>query len=306
MSTCKCERRTFSLVSPFSRANRNTFRQNLVSGDKSVVFPILQWLLEKLPEHKERSYLGRYLSKIDIPSEFLSDPEIAEQHDRVGDRSRNSSRDHHGRDSLCFQYDELMEEFKEVHRAYKEMTSTPHTIEDLRRDIKQLEDEKETLHKRLERQKTRIQKVPASQIELAKNYRKEVEKEEKLNAMKQDLANAIHQLEQKSQRLERQITDQRASSSDQSPEGSHISQTFARHSFLFFSFSDYETNGRRQSGQRLSGHRQIPETTEPDENETEVLRRSDEQQSSRSNWIGQLSREGSRERVVDHVQVSFL
>lgn len=62
---------------------RNTFRQNLVSGDKSVVFPILQWLLEKVPEHKERAYLGRYLSKIDVPSEFLSDPEIAEHYERV-------------------------------------------------------------------------------------------------------------------------------------------------------------------------------------------------------------------------------
>lgn len=63
--------------------SRNTFRQNLVSGDKAVVFPILQWLLEKVPEHRERAYLGRYLSKIDIPSEFLSDPEIAEQYERV-------------------------------------------------------------------------------------------------------------------------------------------------------------------------------------------------------------------------------
>jgi len=114
-----------------------------------------------------------------------------------------------------------MEEFKEVHRAYKELTSTPHTIEDLRRDIKQLEDEKETLQKRLERQKTRVQKVPAAQIELAKNYRKEVEKEEKLNTMKQDLNNVIHQLEQKIQRIERQIADQRSSSFDQSPEGIH-------------------------------------------------------------------------------------
>jgi intraflagellar transport protein 81 len=114
-----------------------------------------------------------------------------------------------------------MEEFKEVHRSYKELTSTPHTIEDLRRDIKQLEDEKETLQKRLERQRTRVQKVPAAQIELAKNYRKEVEKEEKLNTMKQDLNNVIHQLEQKIQRIERQIADQRSSSFDQSPEGIH-------------------------------------------------------------------------------------
>jgi len=67
----------------FCFINRNTFRQNLVSGDKSVLFPILQWLLEKIPEHKERAYLGRYLSKIDIPTEFLSDADIAEQYERV-------------------------------------------------------------------------------------------------------------------------------------------------------------------------------------------------------------------------------
>jgi chromosome segregation ATPase len=126
-----------------------------------------------------------------------------------------------------------MEEFKEVHRSYKELTSTPHTIEDLRRDIKQLEDEKETLQKRLERQKTRVQKVPAAQIELAKNYRKEVEKEEKINTMKQDLNNVIHQLEQKIQRIERQISDQRSSSIDQSPEGKEY-LFFLNYLFLFF------------------------------------------------------------------------
>lgn len=115
-----------------------------------------------------------------------------------------------------------MDEFKEVHRAYKELTSTPHTIEDLRRDIKQLEDEKETLEKRLERQKNRVQKVPAAQIELAKNYRLEVEREEKLNTMKQDLNDVINQLEQKIQRLERQLADQRSSSTDQSPDGKYF------------------------------------------------------------------------------------
>ncbi len=74
---------SIALHSPSFVFFSNTFRQNLVSGDKSVVFPILQWLLEKVPEHKERAYLGRYLSKIDVPSEFLGDPEIAEQHERV-------------------------------------------------------------------------------------------------------------------------------------------------------------------------------------------------------------------------------
>jgi hypothetical protein len=67
-------------------SSSNTFRQNLVSGDKSVVFPILQWLLDKVPEHQERAYLGRYLSKADVPTEFLSDPEIAEQYEHVKQR----------------------------------------------------------------------------------------------------------------------------------------------------------------------------------------------------------------------------
>jgi chromosome segregation ATPase len=142
-----------------------------------------------------------------------------------------------------------MEEFKEVHRQYKELTSTPHTIEDLRRDIKQLEDEKETLQKRLEKQKPRVQKIPAAQIELAKNYRQEVEKEEKLNTVKQDLHNTIHQLEQKIQRLERQVADQRSSAYDQSPEGnpqtilSNFSNRFSRFC------SDHETDGRRKSSE---------------------------------------------------------
>ena len=36
----------------------------------AVVFPILQWLLEKVSEHKEPAYLGQNLSKIDIPAAF--------------------------------------------------------------------------------------------------------------------------------------------------------------------------------------------------------------------------------------------
>lgn len=189
------------------------------------MFPILQWLLEKIPEHKERAYLGRYLSRADVPTEFLSDPEIAEQYERVRVRcSRRCSSS-----SLRFQCDEMMEEFKEVHRTYKELTSTPHTIEDLRRDIKQLEDEKETLQKRLEKQKPRVQKIPPAQLELAKNYRQEVEKEAKLNTIKQDLHAQVHQLEQKIQRLERQVNDQRSSSYDQSPEGRSTTDTSHPH-----------------------------------------------------------------------------
>ena len=53
-----------------------------------------------------------------------------------------------------------------------------------------------------------------------------MEKEEKLNTMRQDLINVIHQLEQKIQRLKRQISNQCSPLSDQSPEGKYFSKEF--------------------------------------------------------------------------------
>jgi intraflagellar transport protein 81 len=48
----------------------------LVTGDKIVVHPIMKWCLEKFAELKKRAYLARFLVKIEIPHEFLSDPQV--------------------------------------------------------------------------------------------------------------------------------------------------------------------------------------------------------------------------------------
>jgi hypothetical protein len=34
-------------------------RQGLVQGEKYVVYPVLEWLLQKMPELKKRAYLAR-------------------------------------------------------------------------------------------------------------------------------------------------------------------------------------------------------------------------------------------------------
>ena len=66
--------------------------------------------------------------------------------------------------------------------------------------------------------------------------------------MKQDLNNLVHQLEQKIQRIERQIADQRSSSVDQSPEGKlPFVILSSSSSFLYSYLSNYETYGRRKS-----------------------------------------------------------
>ena len=62
---------------------RSTFRQGLVQGDKPVVYPIIQWLLESSTDLKKRAYLARYLVKLDIPHDMFIDNEITETHNTV-------------------------------------------------------------------------------------------------------------------------------------------------------------------------------------------------------------------------------
>ena len=62
---------------------RNTFRQNLVSGEKHVIHPILFWLLNNIDELKKRAYLAKYLVKLDIPPEILGDADVTDIFDKV-------------------------------------------------------------------------------------------------------------------------------------------------------------------------------------------------------------------------------
>lgn len=54
-----------------------------MTGSKPVVHPILHWLLQRVPELKKRAYLARFLVKLDVPAEFLTDEVIAEVYRQV-------------------------------------------------------------------------------------------------------------------------------------------------------------------------------------------------------------------------------
>lgn len=63
---------------------RKAFRLGLVQGDKAVVYPILHWLLQRVPDLKKRAYLAGFLMKFDIPLEILQDDEVQRMHTMVG------------------------------------------------------------------------------------------------------------------------------------------------------------------------------------------------------------------------------
>jgi len=48
-----------------------------------VIYPILQWLLERLPDLRKRAYLAKYLVCMEIPGDLLADQELYELNEAV-------------------------------------------------------------------------------------------------------------------------------------------------------------------------------------------------------------------------------
>ena len=55
----------------------------MVEGHKQIVYPVLEWLLNRIPELKKRAYLAKYLVKVDLPPEVAADPDVSEIYEQV-------------------------------------------------------------------------------------------------------------------------------------------------------------------------------------------------------------------------------
>lgn len=109
-----------------------------------------------------------------------------------------------------------MMQFKETHKNYDHLVSTQHTTADLKKEIEQMEEEKEQIIKRLERIKKRVDSVnnANTMLELSRNYRQEVEREEKTNQQKSELKSELSSFDQKIDRLEKVLREQQNSYHD--------------------------------------------------------------------------------------------
>jgi len=62
---------------------RSSFRAGLVQGEKLVIYPILEWLLQRVPDLQKRAYLARFLYKVDVPPEIMQEDQIPELYSQV-------------------------------------------------------------------------------------------------------------------------------------------------------------------------------------------------------------------------------
>ena len=114
---------------------RNAFQEGLLQGQSDVIHPILHWLLQRTTELKKRAYLARFLLKIDIPAEMNSDSDVVDFYE---------------------QYEHLIGEFKQVHRQWDASQTLTDSVSDLRKDMATMEDDREVLIRRIERNQRKV------------------------------------------------------------------------------------------------------------------------------------------------------
>ena len=117
----------------------HVFRQGLVEGEKQVLYPVLEWILTRVPELKQRAYLAKFLVKLDIPPEISADQDVAEIYE---------------------QYEDLIQQFKTVHKESEAIKNSGYSTSELRKDIEEMEKEKEIVQKRIERMQRKVEGMP--------------------------------------------------------------------------------------------------------------------------------------------------
>ncbi|GFQ89191.1 intraflagellar transport protein 81 homolog [Trichonephila clavata] len=175
------------------------FRQGLVTGEKSVIYHILEWILRRAPELKKRAYLAQFLMKIELPPDIEGDADIME---------------------LYEQYENVIEEFKEVHKQFEALKSSGFSTQEIRKDLEHMEEERDQLIKKIDRLKMKVESHPnvEAMLSVAKNLREERDLSENLNRQKMEQRNALTHAEQKIQRLNQQLKELKLSSLGATPE----------------------------------------------------------------------------------------
>lgn len=185
---------------PTEGGSLSQFRTGLVQGDKHIIYPILQYLFEKLPELKKRAYVARYLMKLEVPGDILVDGEV---------------------NDLYNMYLELMEQFKQTHKESEEIKESGLSANEIKKDILAMDEEKEQLKKRIERVKKRVDTLSGkdSLLQSAAQLRREKERDKILEEQKIAQRNMLSHTEQKLQRLTLQLQDMRTAGMGVTPEG---------------------------------------------------------------------------------------
>lgn len=79
------------------------FHDKFLAADSKLIFPLLFWMLERIPDLAQRAYLSRYLKNVDVPEEYFADETVV---------------------NLYQTYIGLQSNFKEIHKTVSKARTT--------------------------------------------------------------------------------------------------------------------------------------------------------------------------------------
>ena len=172
----------------------------LCRGDRAALFPVLTYVLARLPALKKRAYVARYLLPVDLPPDVTQDDAVA---------------------ALLAEYRALQGEFKETHKALERLSSGGSgasgsgpraTPSELKKDIAQLEDERGQLIEKIGslKRKTGEMRGFAPLLEATSSMRKEQEEEARLAERMQEQRAAVAAAERRYAEVNHRLAETRA------------------------------------------------------------------------------------------------
>lgn len=149
--------------------NSLPFEESFKNAEKTVIYPILYWMLSRMEQNEKRVYLARFLQPLDIPKDIIAQDEDV----------RN----------LHAQYLSLREHFIQTHRETESMRKMFSDPQETRRQVSNLEWEREHLLNYIKSARAKVASVPEKDALLAacRSLRLAQEEENKLAEKKVEL-----------------------------------------------------------------------------------------------------------------------
>lgn len=184
----------FLTVLGFPHQFTPALKRDLVHGDKKVINNILLWILQRPQDLKRIAYTSKFLVSLAIPEELLMDEEIRE---------------------TMQVYKDLQAEFTAVHQNLEMLRSESMSPEQLKKEITQLESEKEQLVTKINMFKDKNTDSEFQELlEATSMLRKEQETEARYAEKAADQRNMLEHYEQQQYATRQRLMDARKNTSN--------------------------------------------------------------------------------------------
>lgn len=167
-----------------------TISEGLENNDKTVIIPILHWLLQNVQALKNKAYLDKFTQPVDVPMHL--------QHD----------------ESICAymnQQRELIQSFHETFSVYDDARPSCQAKENALAEYKTLQQDKNNLLRRKDKVQEQLESLlqsPKRYVQAARKLRLEMEREEKLARQNTEQEEQLLQAQKRLAELESQTSGQ--------------------------------------------------------------------------------------------------